>query len=164
MKLKTENLIGKINNERTQFNTTLHNLSEMQKTSLGSFDNWAPKDFLSHLFSWEVLFLNWYQDLDKAKPQAPSPGYNWDNYYSLNLHIFETNKELTFEYAWEEFEKQAKATLIFADSIDSNDWFEPHPLPWYGKNIPFSEPLWEVTGNHYLWANTEIQKWAKLNI
>ena len=92
------------------------------------------------------------------------PEYNWDNYYSLNLHIFETNKELTFEHAWEKFEKQANATLIFADSIDSNDWFEPHPLPWYGKNIPFSEPLWEVTGNHYLWANTEIQKWAKLNI
>jgi len=165
MKSNKHDLIQDINLEKQKLDELLSIIPEEKRNLFGSYENWVIKDFLAHLTSWEMLFLNWYRDIQSdEKIQAPAPGYQWDNYAPLNEEIFVNNKDREYQDVYLAYQSQFYETMAFAESIDEDGWFGNHSAPWYGSDTPFAEPLWVVTGEHYLWAIKEIKIWMKKNI
>jgi len=137
------------------FLATLTSDEMRQPTPAGE---WAPKDYLTHLYEWQQMFFTWYESgLRGENPAVPAPGYKWNQLPALNQAIYERHRDLPLEEVLDKFRSSHAHTLALIESLPETDLFTRGLYPWMNENH-LSAYISANTGSHYRWALTDLRK------
>src|SRR5262249_17003448 len=77
------------------FERALAQVSEAQMSQPLAEGQWAGKDILAHLTSWNHRLIGWLQAAAQSEtPEIPEPGATWDDEDRLNARTFAETRQL----------------------------------------------------------------------
>lgn len=154
-------LLQAINQERGALQALLDTLSPEQMTVPGIVGEWAVKDVLAHLTTWEQMVLGWHAaGLRGETPELPAPGFKWNQTPALNQQIYETHRDQPLDEVLAQFQASSAEILAVIEGLSNEDLFRAGRFAWTQKNT-LGTYFVSATSSHYLWARTEIRKGLK---
>ena len=146
----------------TAFVTLLTPLSEEQMTTPGANGDWAVKDILVHLATWQRRMANRVEALSRNDEVNPNqPAINSDEEMNrFNDANFTANRSRSLNQVWSDFRSSYQDLLQSTRLLSENDLFNPHRYTWLEGSA-----LWEnIAGNsfaHYEEHTPMITEWLK---
>jgi hypothetical protein len=154
-------LLDAIYKERAALEKQLAGLSAEQKSTPGINGEWAVKDVLTHLFTWEGMVRDWHATWQRGeKPQIPAPGIKWNETSLLNYRIFEQHRHMPLEEVEKIFRESYQTTLTWVEGASEEELYTPGYYEWTGK-MRLADYLGSATCSHYVWARKLIRQGLK---
>jgi hypothetical protein len=131
-------------------------------TTPGVNDNWAIKDILVHVATWQRRMANRLEALARNDETSPNePAVNTEEEMNrFNDATFAANQARPLTQVWSDFRSSYQDLLQSARSLSENDLFNPHRYAWLEDSA-----LWEnIAGNsfgHYEEHTLTIRQWQK---
>lgn len=144
------------------FVTLLTPLSEEQMTTPGVNGDWAIKDILVHLATWQRRMAHRVEALARNDETNPNrPAINTDEEMNrFNDETFAANRSRPLAQVWSDFRSSYQDLLQATRLLNENDLFNPHRYAWLEGSA-----LWEnIAGNsfaHYEEHTPMITEWLK---
>ncbi len=146
----------------TAFVALLTPLSEEQMTTPGANGDWAIKDILVHLATWQRRMANRVEALarnDETNPNQPAIN-NDEEMNRFNDETFAANRSRPLAQVWSDFRSSYQDLLQATRLLSENDLFNPHRYAWLEGSA-----LWEnIAGNsfaHYEEHTPMITEWLQ---
>ena len=151
----------KIHKARDSLEYVIDQLGDDQLIIPGVENNWTVKDILAHIIAWEKKMCNWLNQAENGEiPERPAPGLTWDDLDSVNLQIFEDNKDRPLAEILKEFKDSFNISVKAVNSLSEEQLFDPDYFFWRKGN-----PLWHMVGGNTFWHYQEheesILKWLQ---
>jgi hypothetical protein len=155
-------LLEEIESEHQKLEKSLSMLSDEQMVQPGACGQWSVKDILAHLFSWEQMFLGWYETgLRGGVPKTPAPDLNWGQLPILNQRIYEKHRDRSLADVRAEFGSSYQRIGEAIQGMSEEELYTPERYTWLGKAWTLGQFAAASTSSHYRWAGTLIRKWAR---
>lgn len=155
-------LLQQMQDGYTSFVALLTPLSEEQMTTPGVNGDWAIKDILVHLATWQRRMANRVEALsrgDEVNPNQPAIN-NEEEMNRFNDATFAANRSRPLDQVWSDFRSSYQDLLQSTRLLSENDLFNPHRYSWLEGSA-----LWEnIAGNsfaHYEEHAPMITAWLK---
>ena len=154
-------LIELIEIQRHSLDQALSHLEESQMSIPGVESDMSVKDILAHISAWERKICQWLEESAAGKvPQRPAPGFTWDDLDTVNLQIYEENKEKPLNEVLSEYHDSYQESLKIVKAFSEDDLIDPNHFEWRE-----GDPLWHMVGGNTFWHYEEhessIRKWIK---
>ncbi|NTV31040.1 ClbS/DfsB family four-helix bundle protein [candidate division WWE3 bacterium] len=142
----------------------IEQLTPHQRDKEYIFDNRTAKDIVAHVYAWQLLEINWYeQGMAGKKPAIPAPGYTFKDAPQLNEKLYQEYKSIS----WIELKKQLTDThsrLMKTISHHSdNDLVTKKKYDWTGSTN-MATYFAAALSSHYVWAIDLIRKHFKISL
>lgn len=137
---------------------TLAHLTEAQMVEPNAAGNgWSVKDTIAHLTRWVERLNNWLDKVQHGEdPQAPEPGFRWEDIDQINDLYVEKDKDLPIKQVLSDFQRAHIAALEDVEALTEDDIFTRQ---WDGLR----DPLWTYiiynTSDHYFEHIVPIREW-----
>jgi hypothetical protein len=120
------------------------------------------RDVLIHLYEWHRLLLDWVEanSAGVKRPFLPEP-YNWKNYGSMNLALWEKHQKTDLSKAQEELEKSHHEVMGLVIKLSNEELFTKNYFDWVGGSTLGAYFL-GCTTSHYDWALKKIKAHIKI--
>ena len=156
-----DQLLKDIRTERGRLEKNLSVLTPEDMIRPGVTGTWSIKDILAHLVAWEKQFLNWYNAGIQGRTPAVTPvGMCQKSMDALNQHIYAENRWRSLDDILAEFYATHQQIVTVIETIPEEEMFAHGRFPWTG-NLTLADYIAGNTCNHYAWARSQVQKWAK---
>ena len=154
-------LIELIEIQRHRLDQALSHLEESQMSIPGVESDLSVKDILAHISAWERKMSQWLEESAAGKvPHRPAPGFTWDDLDTVNLQIYEENKEKPLNEVLSEYHDSYQESLKIVKAFPEDDLIDPNHFEWR-----VGDPLWHMVGGNTFWHYEEhessIRKWIK---
>ncbi len=140
-------LLQRMQDGYTIFVALLTPLSEEQMTTPGVNGDWAIKDILVHLATWQRRVARRVEALsrnDETNPNQPAIK-NDEEMNRFNDANFAANRSRPLDQVWSDFRSSYQDLLQSARLLSENDLFNPHRYAWLEESA-----LWEnIAGNSF---------------
>lgn len=122
MSQRSAQLAALLNDMRDTIQDFYAALPETERTAFGTWETWAPKDFLSHITYWQNSSLEVLNELHQTPPERPEfEERNHQNFLATN------------QKPWDEiraaYQHSLDALLARLDSLGDTDLTEPDRFP-----------------------------------
>lgn len=153
-------LLDLIQAERAFVERTLSLMSREQMVQPMSEGGWSVKDTLAHISAWEQLCLSWIEAAQRgATPEAPAPGFTWDEIDRLNAKIYQDHKDHPLDdvlaYSAQSY-RQMRETV---EALPEEALFTPKYFAW----LHGDDPLWLYIAHnahiHYEEHMVTVREW-----
>lgn len=153
-------LLERMQSGYAAFEKLLAPLSEEQLTTPGVNGDWAIKDILVHLATWQkrmALRLEALARNDEANPNQPAIN-NDEEMNRFNDETFAANRTRPLHLVQSDFRATYQRLLKGTEALSESDLFDPQRYTWLEGS-----PLWEIiAGNsfaHYEEHAPMIEAW-----
>jgi len=125
------------------------------------FGNRTTKDIVAHLYAWQNMTLNWYQDgVDGKKPTALPAGYTIKDIPKLNEKLYLEYKDIHWDTLKSQLNTSHNKLLKIIKNYTNSELFTKKKYDWTGTTclaVYFRLAL----SSHYVWAIDLIRKFIK---
>ncbi len=133
--------------------TFVRELSEAERTAIGSSAHWSARDHVAHLTFWKQDDCVMLAAL--ARSESPPSAGDTD---MLNKRVFEEQRErsweaILFDTQQVHAELLASVGRLSEDDLARTDWFPPAGES--ENTTPESQPLWDLMLSHGFWHPLE---------
>jgi hypothetical protein len=136
-------------------------LTPKQRDEEYIFDNRSAKDIIAHLYAWQLLLFNWYEDGTKGKkPQVPAPGYAIKDIPALNEKLFQEHKNIKWDDLIKKFTTSHEKLLGMIKKYSDEELITKRKYSWTGSTNAASY-FASALSSHYVWAIGLIKKKIK---
>lgn len=125
------------------------------------FDNRTIKDIVAHLYAWQLLELDWYQEGMKGKkPEIPAPGYIFKDVPALNEKLYQEYKSISWAKLKKQFTATHKKFMAIISKHSDEELVTKKKYTWTGSTNMASY-FASALSSHYVWAIDLIRKHLK---
>ncbi|MBB2909700.1 hypothetical protein FHS43_000946 [Streptosporangium becharense] len=132
--------------------------SDEEKATLPVCGEWTIKDLLAHLYGWQCLYFDWWeQGLAGEAVHLPAAGYKWNETPRLNDELYRRFRDVDLAEMRALLTGSHRRMLQHIEALSEDELLKPGMFPWTGRNplVTYTAP---ASCNHYRWAHREIRK------
>ena len=144
-----DEFLALIEDGRTQFNALIAQIPQERMLEPGVDGDWAVKDILAHITSWERKMTDWLAQIAQGEEPTGWPQTN-EEIDQLNAAFFAENAAKSLDTVLAEFEASFPQALAAAQAIPEEDLFDPERFSWRQ-----GRPLAYMVGGNTRWHYTE---------
>ena len=141
----------------------INSLDEVDKKKLflSNTLNKNIRDVLTHLYHWQIMFMEWYKvGMKGDKPDMPARGYSWKDTPQLNILINKKYQKTPLEDAQSLLSRSHKKIVKIINNHTNKELFEKKLYGWTGTTS-LGAYLISCTSSHYDWALKLIKRALK---
>lgn len=119
------------------------------------------RDVLIHLHEWHNLLLHWVDSNQKGiDKQFLKEGYNWKTYGEMNIEIWQSHQQTSYENSLILLEKSHTEILDLVETFSNDELFSKGVFKWVGGTTLGSYFV-SASASHYDWAIKKLKKYKK---
>jgi hypothetical protein len=131
-------LLTMLQENHALFQRSLAKVSEAQMTQPLAEGQWAGKDILAHLTTWNHRLIGWLLDAAwSTMPVIPEPGATWDDVDRLNAATFAQTHHLPLIDVRAAFDGSCQDLLELVQAFTEEELTDPQLYDWLK-----GQPLW----------------------
>lgn len=159
--MKKTILIDEIMHAHQQLCDCIASLSAEDLMTPKTCGEWSVKDILAHLTDWEQRILDWYRTgLRGETPQAPEPGYGWNEVDAINQAGYLKHKDQPLNAVLEEFTQSWEEVLPGIEDMSEKALYDKDQFEWL-ENYLLVDVVTNNTLDHYQEHLKSIQSWME---
>ena len=159
--MKKTILIDEIMHAHQQLCDCIASLSAEDLMTPKTCGEWSVKDILAHITDWEQRILDWYRTgLRGETPQAPEPGYDWNEVDAVNQAGYLKHKDQPLNAVLEEFTQSWEEVLPGIEGMSEKALYDKDQFEWL-EDYLLVDVVTNNTLDHYQEHLKSIQSWME---
>ncbi len=151
-------LIEFANREYQRLLAFVAQLSESQRDSEPVYPDRTTKDIVAHVYAWQLLELEWYQDgMHGKKPAIPAEGYTFKDTPALNEKLYLEYRNVSWKKLADQLHQTHQQLVAIIDAHTESELFTKKQYAWTGSSN-MAVYLRSALSSHYVWASDLIRK------